>query len=172
MLYAIEIPQDAQGHVLGSTMFASTTDAYEALPEKAKSELEGLIAENTMRYSRKVMEAQGLGKKRTPLTEVQERLMGAHPVVRTHPETGRKCLYVSSTHTERIRGMSDEVSRKLVDELQELIVQPERVYRHEWAVGDLLMWDNCATQHCAVKDYGDDQHRLMYRVSVMGLPTH
>jgi taurine dioxygenase len=171
MLYAVEVPHDEEGRPLGATMFASTADAYDTLPDSLKGRLDGLKADNTMKQIYRYFRAHGLASKRPPLTEAQEQLLGVHPVVRTHPVTGRKCIYVSSAHTERIHGLPEEESRDLVNQLQEHCIRDERVYRHEWQVGDLVMWDNCATQHCAIGDYTDQQRRLMYRVSVEGLPT-
>lgn len=171
MLYAVEVPHDDEGRPLGATMFASTADAYETLPDSLKARLDGLTADNTMKQIYRYFRTQGLATKRPPLTEAQEKLLGVHPVVRTHPVTGRKCIYVSSAHTERVHGLPEEESRDLVDRLQQQCIRDERVYRHEWQVGDLVMWDNCATQHCAIGDYTDTQRRLMYRVSVEGLPT-
>ena len=92
-----------------------------------------------------------------------------HPVARTHPFTGRKCLYVSKGECEGIEGMAQEEALKLVDQLADITVEERFRYTHRWQVRDLLMWDNCALQHLASFDYQWPQHRrLMHRVTVGG----
>ena len=93
-----------------------------------------------------------------------------HPVIRTHPVTREKCIYVSKAATVRIEGMPEQESRQLIDMLADGCVRDELVYRHRWQVGDLLMWDNCASQHFAVGDYELPQRRLMHRTTVGGSP--
>ena len=89
------------------------------------------------------------------------------PVVRVHPVTGRKCLFVNEGHTSHLTGMTRAESDALLAELYAHITQPEFVYGHEWRVGDLLMWDNVAVQHKATFDY-DPLPRLLYRTTVRG----
>jgi taurine dioxygenase len=92
-----------------------------------------------------------------------------HPVVRTHPFTGRKCLYVSKGECEGIEGMPTDAALALIDELADRIVEPRFRHAHRWRPRDLLMWDNCTVQHLASFDYRWPQHRrLMQRVTVGG----
>jgi taurine dioxygenase len=90
-----------------------------------------------------------------------------HPIVRTHPETGRKALFVNPVYTSAIDGMTVAESRPLLDYLFAHSVQPNFTFRHHWTEGDLLMWDNRCLQHFAVADYGSSP-RTMHRVTVLG----
>jgi hypothetical protein len=90
-----------------------------------------------------------------------------HPVIRTHPATGCKAN-VSEGECVGIRGMADEESLRLIKMLAELVTRPEFCYRHQWRVGDLLIWDNAMTQHLAISDYQLPLRRLMHRVTVNG----
>ena len=90
-----------------------------------------------------------------------------HPVIRTHPATGCKAIYVSEGECVGIRGMADEESLPLIKMLAELVTRPEFCYRHQWRVGDLLIWDNAMTQHLAISDYQLPLRRLMHRVTGM-----
>lgn len=167
MLHALEVPRDAQGHALGSTWFASTADAYDALPESTRRRIEGLRAVNSLAAVYATIKRMGVGSKRAPLTPEQRREV-VHPVVRTHPHTGRRCLYVSKAATLRILGMAESDSRALIDELSEWCTQDRFIYRHQWDEGDLLIWDNCASQHLAIGDYALPQRRMMNRSTVGG----
>ena len=91
-----------------------------------------------------------------------------HPVVRTHPVTGRKCLYVNEGYTRRILGLAEPEAEALLNQLLEHATQERFIYRHSWEVGDILVWDNCAVQHKATFDYGPDMRRLMQRCVVEG----
>jgi len=91
-----------------------------------------------------------------------------HPVIRTHPVTGRKAIYVRAGECVGIVGMPEEEALPLMQELSDFVLRPAFLYRHHWQVGDLLMWDNCCAQHRAIKDYALPQRRLMYRVTVNG----
>jgi len=90
-----------------------------------------------------------------------------HPVVRTHPATGRKALYVNRLMTVLIEGMPDEESSELLDFLFDHQEQRQFVYEHVWRVGDILMWDNRCTLH-ARTDFSADERRLMRRVTILG----
>jgi taurine dioxygenase len=90
------------------------------------------------------------------------------PVVRTHPVTQRKGLFVNEAHTSHIVGMSREESEKLLSQLYQHITKPEFIYTHTWQAGDLLLWDNAAVQHKATFDYDLPLRRLMYRTTVRG----
>jgi taurine dioxygenase len=92
----------------------------------------------------------------------------AHPVFRTHPVTGRKCIYVTEGECTGIEGLADNEALPLISELHRHLISSKFQYRHQWKVGDVLMWDNCSCQHLAVRDYGEEQRRLMHRVTVNG----
>ena len=94
-----------------------------------------------------------------------------HPVFVTHPRTGRKCLFVNEGRSVAFVGMDEAESRPLLNNLLDRLKEPERMYRHKWQVGDLLMWDNIAVQHHATHDYAWPEHRrLMHRTTVKGVP--
>ena len=163
LLYAIEVPE-ADGVVLGDTLFAHVGAAYDALSTAMKQRLDGLRAIH--RFSAK---PRGL-KKAVALTAAQiERYPDVtHPVVRTHPLTGQKCLYVHAGECIGIPGLAEADALALIKELSEHCTRPEFIYRHRWRAGDLLIWDNCAVQHLAIRDYEWPQRRLMHRTTVNG----
>jgi taurine dioxygenase len=167
LFYAREVAQDAHGNPAGDTMFASATAAYDALPEADKRLLEGLKAVNS--YAKGYYRDRKSGP-RKELTEEQRRRTPdvEHPIVRTHPYTRKKCLFVNEGYTARIAGMSEAESDALLARLFEHSTRPEFVYRHQWRVGDLLMWDNCSVQHRAVMDYALPQRRRMERTTLRG----
>jgi taurine dioxygenase len=176
-LYALEVPvQD--GRVLGDTEFASTTAAYDALPGDMKRRLGALKNVHSYVYYRnKNRRAQLQERVRTAaevtefeLTEDQVRSVpdSETPVVRTHPVTGRKGLFVNEAHTSHIAGLPRPEADALLQELCAHITRPEFRYRHHWRAGDLLMWDNVSVQHKATFDYALPLRRLMYRTTVRG----
>ncbi len=177
-LYALEVPVGADGIVLGHTSFASTTAAFDALPEKLKRRLQGLRNVHSYRYYRaKNVEAQRLERARgaravqehAPTDEQWASVPDAEaPVVRTHPVTGRKGLFVNEAHTSRIVGLPAGEGAALLAQLCAHIVRPEFRYEHQWRAGDLLMWDNVAVQHKANFDYRLPLRRLMHRTTVRG----
>ncbi len=167
LLYGIEIPHK-DGSALGDTLFSSAWHAYEALPEETKKRIEGARAVHSFTdHLEKKRQANNL--KRAPLTAAQKAELPDvdHPVVRTHPRTGRRCLFVTEGHTSSIAGLPPQESADLLKELWDQIRKPEFHYRHSWRKGDLVIWDNCAVQHLAVFDYGDLPRRL-HRAGVMG----
>lgn len=173
LLYAIEIPHDAAGNPLGDTMFASTQMAYDALPEAMKKKLAPLkgIHRFLDAYNRQNDQRASRGIERTAMQEKELRDKTpdvVHPVVRTHPFTGRKCLYVNEGFTVGIEGMSAADGKALIQELHQHCMRPEFAYRHKWQVGDLVMWDNCSTIHSGSSDYGPEHRRLLYRTTVKG----
>jgi taurine dioxygenase len=162
ILYAVEVPVNDEGVALGDTAFASTSAAYDALPEDTKQRLEGMRAIHCHGVARE--------KYKPALDKSQSEALRKtveHPVVRTHPVTGRKCLYVNPGSTLRLAGMEEKESESLLASLCERAVRPELRYRHNWRVGDVVMWDNCSTQHCAIADY-EPRRRLLYRTIVQG----
>jgi taurine dioxygenase len=167
LLYAIEVPA-RDGVTLGNTLFASTCASYEDLPATMKQRLEGLRAVNSYNamFERKANEF-GVRPKLTDAMAQKFPDDAIHPVIRTHPITGRKCIYVCEGYTTHILDIPEDESRELLAYLYAHIVKPEYVYRHKWQVGDLLMWDNCAVQHLAIFDYAP-LHRHMERTTVEG----
>ncbi len=176
-LYAVEVPEK-DGVVLGDTEFASAVAAYDALPDETKRKLEGLRNIHSYRYYRmRNAEAQRreqaaggrVVQEHTPTSERMASVPDVEvPVVRTHPVTGRKALFVNEAHTAKIVGLEEREGRALLAELCRHVVRPDFVYRHRWRAGDLLMWDNCAVQHKATFDYDLPLRRLMYRTTVRG----
>lgn len=167
LFYAHEVPVNDRGEAVGDTMFASATAAYDALPEADKKKLAGLQAINS--YAKGYYRDRNSGP-RKQLTEEQKRKTPdvAHPVVRTHPFTGKKCLFLNEGYTSSIVGMDKAESDALLARLFEHATRPEFVYRHNWRVGDFLLWDNCSTQHRAIIDYRLPQRRRMERATLCG----
>jgi taurine dioxygenase len=163
-LHALEVPMQ-DGRPLGDTLFASVTAAYDALSSDMKRRVDGLKAVNSLLH--RYQKAVGNGIKDSSILSNATETEAIHPVVRIHPQTGRRCLYVSEGFTSRIVGMPDDESRALLDELTAHAVKPEFQYRHTWQVDDLVMWDNCATQHKATFDYQLPQRRLMHRTTLV-----
>jgi taurine dioxygenase len=168
ILYAVEVPRADDGTVLGDTIFTSAAAAYDALGPDVKARLEG--KRSTHSYLAKMMArraAVGLTREITP-EHLQKTPPVVHPVFRTHPITGRKCIYVTDGECTGIEGMTETEALPLIADLHQHLIAPRFQYRHRWRVGDVLMWDNCTCQHLAVRDYGEHQHRLMHRVTVNG----
>jgi taurine dioxygenase len=159
ILYALEIP-DLHGLSLGDTEFASAAAAWDALPEQLRRRIEGRRA--IFDFTRR--------KRAFPPTqaEIDRYRPVTHPIVRAHPFTGRKCLYVMRDDCVGIEGMGPEVAEALIAALADHIVKPAFVYRHQWRAGDLLLWDNCTVQHRAIQDYDLPQRRLMHRTTMGG----
>ncbi|MFC0253933.1 TauD/TfdA dioxygenase family protein [Massilia consociata] len=162
MLHAQELP--AEG---GDTLFANQHAAYEALPGKIKREIAGLRAEHS--YLARYEELRRRNPWRPALTQAQidEVVPAVHPVVRTHPETGRRALFVSEHFTTRLLGVPDERSRALLDILFEHSTRPEFVYRHGWRPNDLVFWDNRSLLHLATP-FPQEQRRKLYRTTIEG----
>ncbi len=176
-LYAIEVPIK-NGVVLGNTSFASTTAAYDALPEDMKRKLAGRKNVHSYVYYRaKNIQAQKDEQARGDRV-VQEHVLTAEhlaqvpdaemPIVRTHPVTGRKGLFVNEAHTSHIVGLPKAEGDALLKQFCAHVIKPEFQYEHHWKAGDLLMWDNCAAQHKANFNYRLPLRRLMYRTTVRG----
>jgi taurine dioxygenase len=154
MLYAIEVPRAG-----GNTLFANGYKAYEMLPDALKLRIAGRKALNAYDYDTAAM------KRGTRLADGVPSCV--HPVVRTHPATGRKALYVNRLMTMRIEGLPADESDELLDTLFAHQERREFVYEHVWRPGDLLMWDNRCTLH-ARTDFSPDERRLMRRVTILG----
>lgn len=159
MLYALEVP-DLFGLPLGDTEFASAAVAWDALPHSLRHRVEG---------RRAVFDFVGRKRAFPPTqTEIERNPPVTHPIVRTHPRTGRKSLYVMRDDCTGIEGLEAEEAEALICALADHIVKPGFIYRHQWRVGDVLMWDNCTVQHRAIQDYDLPQRRLMHRTTMGG----
>ncbi len=155
LLYAVVIPSDR-----GATSFADMSAAYEALPGSLKQRIEGRKAVQSYEafnrsYSVPTSEEQ---RRKTPDIE--------HPLVRTHPYTGRKALYICPGMTTRIAGLPEEESSALLAELFAWSTQPRFVYTHSWRLGDALLWDNASTMHRR-EPFDTNQQRLMKRTTIL-----
>ena len=152
-LYAIAVPS-----VGGDTLFASMYAAYEALPARLKTRLDGL--EGAFTY--------GGRRKATALLNEEDRDWTPvfHPIVRAHPETGRKALYFDPGKIVRIEGVPEAESDALIEELTASMIQPGAQYRHTWRKGDVVIWDNRCSYHRAAGDYPPEQDRIHWRVSI------
>jgi len=167
ILYALEIPA-AGGRALGDTLWASAAAAYEALDEPTRRRLDGLEAAFSLshRFEKLVKD----GDENAAMTDRQKEKVPevVHPVVRTHPVTGRKSIFVNEGHTARIVGLPEEESRSLLQRLWAHCTRPAFTYRHHWRPGDVVMWDNIPTQHIAICDYALPQRRLLHRTTLTG----
>jgi taurine dioxygenase len=165
LLYAREVPSHG-----GDTLFANMYLAYEALSDGMKRMLDPLNAIHTGKpygvggVSAELKVSRSIGIERNRAEADRE---VAHPIVRLHPVTGRKALFVNSIYTTRIEGMTVEESRPLLDFLFDHAIRPEFTCRLRWRTHDLALWDNRCAMHYAVNDY-DGQRRLMHRTTVAG----
>jgi taurine dioxygenase len=160
VLYAKELPP-----VGGDTLFANQYQAYEALSAPLRDFLDGLTAINSAAKgsaaatrSDRVSDA-GTGR--------QEVLEAEHPVVRTHPETGRKALYVNTGHTIRFGGMTEAESTPILEFLYQHQIKPEFCCRFVWSPGAMAFWDNRCAQHYPINDY-HGHTRLLHRITLKG----
>jgi taurine dioxygenase len=162
MLHAQELPSEG-----GDTLFANMHSAWDTLPEDLKQEVQDLRAEHT--YLAKYAELQAKSPWRPNLTpeQIAEVKPVVHPVVRTHPETGRKALFVSEHFTSRIVDVPEEKSQALLTRLFEHSVRPEHLYRHQWQPHDMVFWDNRSLMHLAAGT-PDHLRRLLYRTTIEG----
>jgi len=159
MLYAVEIPSYG-----GDTLFANQYAAYEALSDGLRATLAGLTAINSS------TKAEVTRSREDRLREAgveHKALVGKHPVVRTHPETGRKSLYVNMGHSVRFEGWSEEESRPLLEYLFAHQIRAEFTCRFRWSAGALAFWDNRCALHYPVNDYHGFR-RVMHRVTIAG----
>jgi taurine dioxygenase len=151
----------------GDTLFANMVMAYDALSDGMKkliANLHGIHLSGTRKLANdnSGIERMQEQKKLNPPV--------AQPVVRVHPETGRKALYIGEK-VKRFDGMTDEESRPLIDYLVRHATKPEFVYRHQWRKNDIVVWDNRCTMHQALGDFDETQLRHMERTTVLGTPS-
>lgn len=149
------------------TMFANQFMAYEALSEPVRRMLDGLQAEHSAEILQRRNNAHAYNNR---IENIAPPVV--HPVVRTHPESGRKSLFVNPVYTTRVLGLSEEESRCILDFLFAHSVRPDFVYRHRWRVGDVVMFDNRCLQHYVVPDHPSAMHRLMHRTTAAGDRPH
>ena len=158
LLHAIEIPSRG-----GATWFCNMHAVYEALPEKTRRRIDGMRAIHGYDTAR----ARNRPSPRTP-EEIAETPDVEHPLVRTHPVTGRKALYLNPNRLDRIVGLERDESDALLDELADEARKPQHHFGHVWNRGDIVVWDNRATMHRVVIDYPMGEPRIMHRVLIEG----
>jgi taurine dioxygenase len=159
VLHAVQLPDSG-----GDTQFVNMYRAYDDLSEAMRQRIDGLRAIHVYqsRHSeRKLMALSEAARQKVPDAV-------AHPLVRTHPESGRKAIYLNPIRTEGIVGMEEAEALSLLDELLLHATQPQYEYRHQWRRGDLVMWDNRCLLHKANGDYDMSQVRYLYRVMLKG----
>jgi alpha-ketoglutarate-dependent taurine dioxygenase len=161
MLIAREVPP-----VGGDTLFASGYLAYEALSEGMKGLLDGLVGINTSAKA-DVSRTREDRVKDSQRADAKKEYVGEHPVVRTHPETGRKALYANVGHTLRFKDMTVEESTPILEFLFQHQVRPEFTCRFSWRPGSLAFWDNRCALHNPVNDY-HGHRRVMHRITLAG----
>jgi taurine dioxygenase len=160
-LYAVSLPSRG-----GDTQYVNMHLAYDELPEAMKAKIAGMKAVHVYlsRYSPRAL---------APLNEESRRNLpppGIHPLVRTHPENGRKALYLNPVRMESISGMADEEALALVAELMAHATQAKYEYRHRWRPGDMVIWDNRSVMHKANPDYDMNEKRYLWRLMLKGEP--
>jgi taurine dioxygenase len=161
MLLAREVPPHG-----GDTLFANMYLAYQALSDGMKRLLDPLVAVNSSAKA-DVTRTREDRLKTDAREGAKSELVAEHPVVRTHPETGRKALYVNFAHTVRFRDMTEDESAPVLDYLFQHQIRPEFTCRFSWRVGSLALWDNRCAQHNPVNDY-HGYRRVMHRITLLG----
>ena len=161
MLIAREVPPFG-----GDTLFASGYRAYEALSNGMRELLSGLYAVNSSAKA-EVTKTREDRVRDSARDDARKEYNAEHPVVRTHPETGRKSLYVNVAHTQRFAGMTDEESAPLLNYLFQHQVRPEFTCRFRWEPGSMALWDNRCALHNPINDY-HGHRRVMHRVTLAG----
>ncbi|MGI9475568.1 MAG: TauD/TfdA dioxygenase family protein [Hyphomicrobiaceae bacterium] len=163
VLHAVQLPDSG-----GNTQFVNMHRAYEALPDATKrrvQDLQSVHVYQSRHSARKLMALPDNGTSRAPQSVT-------HPLVRTHPETGRKSLYINPIRIESIVGMAEDEAQQLLRELLVHATQEDFQYSHTWQVGDLVLWDNRCLLHKANADYDHAQTRYLYRVMLQGDRPH
>ena len=157
MLNAYIVPKEG-----GETEFANMAAAYRALDEETKKLCEGLVAIHDFYWSRRDIEEQAFTQKeRDAIPAVR------HPLIRTHPETGQKAIYVGS-HTREIEGWDFNKSRNLIDMLINFSTQKQFTYQHKWNVGDMVLWDNRSAMHRGMAFDDQNAKRRLHRTTIAG----
>jgi len=169
LVYSLQAPANG-----GETRFANLAAAYEALPKAMRERIDGLTVLH--HYGNRSDLQESSRTSATPLTEAQKKKVKNvfHPLVMTHPVTGRKSLYAVSGCSFGIVGMPDGEAIDLLDELKDFATQARFVYGHRYEVGDLVVWDNLSTMHSATlvpPATSPETSRLLHRISVKGGPS-
>jgi taurine dioxygenase len=159
MLFAVELPSSG-----GDTQYVNMHDAYDGLPVDTKQRIDGLKAVHVFqsKYSPRPLGV---------ITEESRRKLpppAIHPLVRTHPENGRKALFINPVRIESIVGMADKQALALIDDLMRHATQSKYEYRHKWRAGDWVLWDNRSLMHQANPDYDMSERRYLYRLMLKG----
>ena len=157
-LYSVSLPDSG-----GDTKFTNTAAAYDALPEETKQRIDGLKAVHaylSSRTPRKLPKRTGAEAQESPPVE--------QPLVRTHPDNGRKALYLNPVRIEEIVGMEKEAGFALLNELMAHATEERFQYRHKWRLGDMVIWDDRCSMHKADTDYDMSQLRLLHRLMIEG----
>jgi taurine dioxygenase len=158
ILHAHEVPSRG-----GATWFCDTRGAYDALPDEVKLRIDGLKAVHG--YDTRRAKYRPVARSQAEIDETPDVV---HPVVRTHPETGRKALYLNFNRLDHIVGMERAESDALLDYLADWVSQDRFHYRHQWSVGDAVVWDNRCTLHRVSYDSPPGERRVMMRVVTQG----
>lgn len=159
VLHALAVPQGK-----GDTLICNMYRAWDMLPGDLKARLDGLTAEHSgdaIRRRNEAAETDGAKDIHVPPPET-------HPVVRRHPDTGKRALFTNRFFTSNFTGMTPQDSEPLLQLIEEVATRDDNIYRHRWAAGDLLMWDNRCTMHYAVYDYDPAETRRMHRTTAAG----
>jgi taurine dioxygenase len=158
-LFAVDLPSTG-----GDTQYVNMHDAYDDLPEQTKQKIDGLKAVHVYQSKYSPRALSGLNDD----SRAQLPPPGVHPLVRTHPENGRKALFLNPVRMESIVGMDDADALKLIDDLMQHATQKKFEYRHKWRHGDWVMWDNRSVMHQANPDYDMNERRFLYRLMLKG----
>jgi taurine dioxygenase len=158
-LFAVELPSSG-----GDTQYVNMHDAYDDLSEQTKQKIDGLKAVHVYQSKYSPRALSGLNDD----SRAQLPPPGVHPLVRTHPENGRKALFLNPVRMEAIVGMDDAEALKLIEELMAHATQKKFEYRHKWRHGDWVMWDNRSVMHQANPDYDMNERRFLYRLMLKG----
>jgi taurine dioxygenase len=158
-LFPVSLPSSG-----GDTQYVNMHEAYDDLPDEIKNRVEGLKAVH-------VYQSKYSPRELRPLSAESAKVLpppGVHPLVRTHPENGRKALYLNSVRIESILGMEDGEALDLVAQLMTHATQKKYEYRHQWRSGDMVIWDNRSVLHKANPDYDMNERRYLYRLMLKG----
>ncbi len=162
ILHGLTVPPDG-----GDTLYTDMYAAYEALDDETKKLIEGRMAIHNYRH-RYMKMAEG-GKRSAPTAE---QLAGwrdvEHPIVLKHPDSGRKALFVNEGFTVAVKGLAADESEALLARLYAHCVQPQFIHAHKWSPGDIVMWDNRCTMHCATQYDVSKYERTMHRTTIKG----
>ena len=158
LLHGIEVSRSG-----GETQFTNLYKVYEALPAETKQRIEGRKARHNFGHMHTLQPSL------KPLTEAERAAMPPvwHPLVRVHPVTGRKSLYISPIYNDEVEGLPTEEGQRLIAELAEFAGRPEFVYSHQWETDDVVMWDNRCTLH-QVTAFDPAERRMMHRTTIVG----